>query len=89
MIRDNENINWQSGIDLRIAWKWLNHLGYKLKKVQKDIFFDRHEYKDLVEYKKSFLDKIKLLFLYLVEFSKDEFILPKEYPNNCAVNSSD
>lgn len=43
----------------------------------------------MVKYRKSFLDEIKSLLLYLVEFSEDEFILPKEYLNNYVVNDLD
>lgn len=34
----------------KMAKKWLNHLGYKWKDIQKGIFFYEHEYKDMVEY---------------------------------------
>lgn len=43
----------------------------------------------MVEYRKSFLDEIKSLLLYLVEFSEDKSMLPKEYPNNYVVDGSD
>lgn len=43
----------------------------------------------MVKYKKSFLDKTKSLFPYLVKFSEDEFILPKEYHNDYTVGGSD
>lgn len=32
---------------------------------------------------------MKSLLLYLVEFSKDESKLPKEYPNNCTIGNLD
>lgn len=35
----------------------------------------------MVEYKKPFLDEIKSLLLYLVEFSENESMLPKKYPD--------
>lgn len=35
----------------------------------------------MVEYKKLFLDEIKSLFLNLVEFSENESMLPKKYPD--------
>lgn len=33
----------------------------------------------MVEYKKTFLDKMKALFLYFVEFNKNRLILSKDY----------
>ena len=39
----------------------------------------------MFEYKEIFLDKIKVLLYYFVEFSKDESILFKDNPKNCAV----
>lgn len=59
---------------------------YKWKKIKKDVFFDGHERKDMIEYKKSFLDKIKSLLPYLVRFSEDESMLPKEYSDDCVVD---
>lgn len=43
----------------------------------------------MAEYRKSFLDEIKSLLLYLVKFSEYGSILPKKYPDNCIVDSSD
>lgn len=39
----------------------------------------------MVEYKEIFLDKIKKLLLYLVEFFKDKSIILKKYPKDCKV----
>ena len=44
------SIDKQAGIFSRTARKWLNCLGYKWKKVQKGVFFDGHERKNVVEY---------------------------------------
>lgn len=40
----------------------------------------------MIKYKKIFLDKIKTLFLYFVEFSKNKSILSKVYPKNYVIN---
>ena len=39
----------------------------------------------MVEYKETFLNKIKALLPYFVKFSEDGLILPKDYPKDCAV----
>lgn len=49
-------------------------MGYKLKKVQKESFFDEHKYEDIVEYQEIFLGEMKSLLLYFVEFKKDSTI---------------
>lgn len=41
--------------------------------------------KDMVKYKKIFLDKIKLFLLYLVEFFEDGSIIFKKYTNDYIV----
>lgn len=60
-----------------------------MKKVQKGMFIDWHKCKDVIEYKKIFLKKMRLLLLYFVEFSEDSSILKKNYLNNCAVEKLD
>lgn len=40
----------------------------------------------MVKYKETFLDKMKALLSYFMEFSKDRSILPKNYLENCAVS---
>ena len=47
--------------------------------------FDGHERKDVVEYREKFLDEMKKLLPYLVEFSEDGSMISKEYPEDCAV----
>ena len=42
----------------------------------------------MVEYRKLFLDEIKSLFLYLVEFSEDKFMLSNEYLD-CTIDGPD
>lgn len=72
-------------IYLRTARKWLNRLEYKWKNVWKRVFFDEYKRKDVVEYQEIFLEEIKALLLYFVEFKEDGTILSKEYPDDCAI----
>lgn len=53
------------------------------------MFFYRHKQKDVIEYRKIFLSKIKSLLPYFIEFSNNGSILPKVYPNDCIVKGSD
>ena len=75
----------QEGIRSRTARKWLNRLGYKWKDVQKRFFFDGHKRKDVMEYQETFLEEIKSLLPYFVEFEEDGKILPKEYLSHCII----
>ena len=84
-VRDDGTIDCRVGICSRTARKWLNRLGYKWKKVQKEVFFDGHKREDVVEYREIFLREMKSLLPYFVEFKEDGTILPKEYPDDCAV----
>ncbi len=43
----------------------------------------------MVEYKETFLSKIKSLLLYFVEFSDNRFILSKVYLDDCEARRSD
>ena len=88
-IRSNKSIDRQAGICSKIAQKWHNCLGYKWKDVQKSVFFEGHERKDVVEYRETFLVKMKSLLPYFVEFSNDGSILPKVYLDDYAVGRSD
>ena len=58
-------------------------MGYKLKEVQKGVFYDRHKREDVVKLREKFLKEIKDLLHYFVEPSKDRLILPKEYLEDC------
>ncbi len=51
--------------------------------------FDEHEREDVVEYRGIFLKEMKVLLSYFVKFKEDGTILPKEYPEDCAVGGSD
>ena len=81
----DDSVDCRIGICSRTARRWLNRLGYKWKEVQKGVFFDGHEREDVVEYRETFLDEIKALLPYFVEFNEDGSILPKVYPEDCAV----
>ena len=39
----------------------------------------------MVEYRETFLVEMKSLLPYLVEFREDGTMIPKEYPDDCAV----
>ena len=43
----------------------------------------------MVEYQETFLEEMKSLLPYFVEFEEDGKILPKEYPSDCAVGGPD
>ena len=43
----------------------------------------------MVQYKKTFLEEMKSLLSYFVEFSNDRSILPKIYLEYCAVGGPD
>lgn len=55
-------------------------------KITKKLFFDKHEREDIVWYRKTFLNEMKLLLPYFVEFSNDAFILTKKSHKNCAMS---
>lgn len=88
-IRPDNTVERREGICSKIVRKWLNCLGYKWKDVQKGVFHNVHEWEDVVEYWETFLEEMKSLLPYLVEFEEDSKILPNEYPSDCAVERSD
>lgn len=49
------------------------------------MFFDGHERKNVIKYRETFLDEIKSLLLYFVEFLKDGAMVLIEYLSNCQV----
>lgn len=53
------------------------------------MFIDGHEREDVVKYKETFLEEIRLFLPYFVEFSEDGSILEKNYSDNCAVAGLD
>lgn len=42
----------------------------------------------MIEYRETFLDKMKVLFPHFIDFSENGSILPKDYPKDCAVDRS-
>ena len=53
------------------------------------MFFDGHEREDVIEYRETFLNEMKSLLPYFVEFFEDGTMVPKEYPDDCAVGGPD
>ena len=49
---------------------------------KKGFFFDGHEREDVVEYRETFLEEMKPLLPYFVEFQDDRTISHKEYPED-------
>ena len=64
-------------------------MSYKWKNIQKGVFYDGHECKDVVKYWKTFLEEMKSLLLYFVEFQDDGTILHKKYPEGYIVGGLD
>ena len=59
------------------------------KEIQKGVFFDGHKRKDVIEYRETFLNEIKSLLSYFVEFLEDATMVPKKYPDDFAVGGPD
>lgn len=72
----------------RTARRWLNRLGYQYRYIGKNVFIDGHERPDVVKDREVFLETMKSLAPYLVEFDKDGNMLPKAYPVDCEVRGS-
>lgn len=49
------------------------------------MFFDRYKCEDLIKYREEFLDEIKKLLFYLIEFFEDRSMISKEYSKNCTL----
>ncbi len=88
-VRENGDIDRRAEICSRTDRKWLNCLGYKLKEVQKEVFFDGHEREDVIEYRETFLNEMKSLLPYFVEFFEDGIMVLKEYLDDYAVEGPD
>ena len=82
---NSEKIQSPIEIKSRTARNWLYKLGFEYKDVRKDVFIDGHEQPDVIEDRKKFLNTMKDLEPYLVEFEEDGSIKTKEYPDDCAV----
>lgn len=74
------------GIRSRTARRWLSRLGYKWQDVKKGVFLDGHEREDVIEYRRKFLEEMKEMLPYLVEFAEDGTIQEKIYPAGCMIN---
>ena len=57
--------------------------------MKKGVFLDGHERPDVVEYRQSFLEEMRRLSPYFVEFSADGLIKEKKYPADCSVGGLD
>ena len=75
-------------ICLNTNWKWLCKLEYEYKDVYKNVFIDGHEPPNIVEDYKVFLEKIKELKPYIVEFNKNGAMKPKIYPLDSIIGSN-
>lgn len=53
------------------------------------MFIDGHEREDVIKYKETFLEKMRLFLTYFMEFSKHNAILEKIYPDDCAIGGPD
>ncbi len=53
------------------------------------MFFYGYEREDVIEYQKTFLNEMKLLLPYFVEFFEDVTMVEKEYPDDCKVEEPD
>ena len=80
----------QSPIEIKsgIARNWLHKLGFEYKNIKKDVFVDGHEQLDVIEDCKKFLNTIKDLEPYLVEFEEDGSIKTKKYLDNCVMGGN-
>lgn len=66
-----------------IVW---NKQGYHYTDIKKGVFFNGHEWPDVIEYLTQFSKKLEVLSLYLVEFHNDCSLEEKVYLFNCVVN---
>lgn len=60
-----------------------------MEKSTKSQFFNSHKYKDMIKYRKRFLNEVKARLPYFVQFSENGSMLSKVYPQNCAVKKMD
>lgn len=73
----------------RTAQTWLYKLGFEYKEVKKDVFINEHERSDVVKDRNNFLEMMKDLKPFMVEFESDGSMKPKEYLPNCAVGGDE
>ena len=72
----------------RTARNWLRKFGYEYKDVYKDVLINWHEWPDVVEDCKAFLEKMEELKPYMVEFNKNGAIKPKVYSSDCKIGGN-
>ena len=53
------------------------------------MFFDGQERENVMEYRETFLNEMKSLLSYFVEFFEDGTMVSKEYPDDCEVEGPD
>jgi hypothetical protein len=80
-----DGIRQRHGIKSRTARNWLHRLGYSWKDIKKGVFYDGHERPDVVQARKEFLQELKEMEPYLVEFNPDGTMKEKDYPADCKV----
>jgi hypothetical protein len=66
----SDNRTKRAGILPRIVRRWLNRLGYNWQDVKKGVYLDGHERAD-VEYLTQFLEAMKGLLPFFVDFAED------------------
>lgn len=64
---------------------WLNKLDYKYKYIYKNIFIDRYKQADMIKDYINFLKVLKDLKPYIIQFEKNEIMIPKIYLDNYIV----
>lgn len=69
-------------IKSKMARKWLYKLEFKYKDAEKDVFVDRHEQLNVVKDHENFINTIKDLKPYLVEFKEDGSIKTKNHQDD-------
>lgn len=72
-------------IKSKTACNWLYKFGFEYKNIKKYVFIDKYEGPDIVEDYDKFLNIIKNLKLYLIEFEEDRLIKTKNYLDNYTV----
>lgn len=73
----------------RTARIWLNKLGFEHQDVRKGVFITGHETPDVVEDRKSFLERMDEIKPFMFEFEESGAMKQKVYPPDCAVGGED
>lgn len=76
-------------IQSRIAQYWLRKLRYEYKDVCKNVFVDGHKRSDVIEDGKNFLQKMKEIKSYIVEFEENGAIKSQIYLSDYAAEGND